>query len=182
MLMTLGSKEQKNKFLQLLALAHQIKKSELSDFWSNDKFIHSIKFHQAAFFAAKHCKEHGDTLYMLKILDFFDYGSKNYLKAIAWFECRTGFNFEVSRKLIKIKARNNEKIEENFQALGDFLKTYKGILPVIDGKELDEPEFIEDTNNFDRKRDSIDEFDLINSPLRIAGKNVFGGYGTGKKR
>lgn len=180
--MTHGNKEQKNKFLHLLALAHQIKKSELAEFWSNDKFTHSLKFHQAAVFAAKHCKEHGDTTYMLKILDFFGYGSINYLKTVAWFENRTGFNFEVTKNLIRIKTKNNEKIEENLEVLGDFLKNYKGILPVIEQNELDEPEYIENSNNIHSRRDSIDEFDLIDSPLRIAGKQVFGGYGTGKRR
>ena len=75
-----------------------------------------------------------------------------------------------------------KKIEENFQVLGDFLKNYKGVLPVIEENELDEPEYIEDSNNIHSRRDSIDEFDLIDSPLRIAGKQVFGGYGTGKRR
>ena len=65
---------------------------------------------------------------------------------------------------------------------GEFLKTYKGPLPVIKSQKAEiEEDYIEKYKKY--SKEPRDEFYLIeNTSMKIGGRTVLGGYGTGKKR
>ena len=64
----------------------------------------------------------------------------------------------------------------------EFLKTYKGPLPEVKSQKTEiEEGYKEKYKKY--SKEPRDEFDLIdNTSMKIGGRAVFGGYGTGKKR
>ena len=123
-------KRNKDKFQKILKTVSEISKSELAPFLDHKKFLHSTLFHQIAVFAAMHYKEHSDSTPIMQVLDFTKLKGTEYLKAVRWFEYRTGTCFFIEDNKLK-KSKSNTLLDENYQMFGDFLKTYKGPLPVI---------------------------------------------------
>ncbi|ENU31741.1 MULTISPECIES: hypothetical protein [Acinetobacter] len=174
-------KRNKDKFQKLLSTVSEISKSELAPFLDHKKFLHSTLFHQIAVFAAMHYKEHSNSTPIMQVLDFTKLKGTEYLKAVRWFEYRTGTCFFIEDNKLK-KSKSNTLLDENYQMFGEFLKTYKGPLPEIKSQKAEiEEVYIEKYKKY--SKEPRDEFDLIeNTSMKIGGRTVFGGYGTGKKR
>lgn len=175
------AKKQQEKYFRILEQVKKIRDSELGSFWDQKKFLNSTLFHQIAVFAALHCKNHGDSTYITKVLEFTKFQSIEYSKAVRWFEYRTGKSFIIEDKKLRMNG-SNDFSDENYQSFSEFLKTYKGPLPEIKSQKAEiEEDYIEKYKKY--SKEPRDEFDLIeNTSMRIGGRTVFGGYGTGKKR
>lgn len=168
------------KWLQTLNFLEKIKNSELSHFLDTNKLIHSMIFHQIASGAARHLCEHRDLAYVQNVLGFFPYKSNYYLKAIVWFNSRTGLDFMIIDGKLKLNRDKNHEINEDILNFGDFLKTYKGPLPLMkEEKTRNTPKIKNKDNNSGYMPDKLD---LINGSLKLGGKRVFGGYGTSKRK
>lgn len=115
----------------------------------------------------------------MQVLDFTKLKGTEYLKAVRWFEYRTGTCFFIEDNKLK-KSKSNTLLDENYQMFGEFLKTYKGALPEIKSQKAEiEEDYIEKYKKY--SKEPRDEFDLIeNTSMKIGGRTVFGGYGTGK--
>jgi hypothetical protein len=128
-------KRNKDRFQKLLRTVSEISKSELAPFLDHKKFLHSTLFHQIAVFAAMHYKEHSDSTPIMQVLDFTKLKGTEYLKAVRWFEYRTGTCFFIEDNKLK-KSKSNTLLDENYQMFGEFLKTYKGPLPEIKSQKI----------------------------------------------
>ena len=87
----------------------------------------------------------------MQVLDFTKLKGTEYLKAVRWFEYRTGTCFFIEDNKLK-KSKSNTLLDENYQMFGEFLKTYKGALPEIKSQKAEiEEDYIEKslyTTNF----------------------------------
>jgi len=175
-----------DKNRKLLADILAIKQSELSSFFDSRKFINSMLAHQIAVSAAYHYKNHKDSSYMNQFLSLFPFGSTEYLKTLRWFEYRTRISLVIIDKKIKKNPENTLK-DENYQIIGEFIKQYNGPLPEVKftAKSQEKIAITPDDKKKQSKfgRDPRDEHDLIDqTPMRIGGQIILGGYGTGKRR
>lgn len=177
-------KRTRGKYQKILNTVNEISKSELASFWDQKNFLDSTLFHQIAVFAAMHFKNHDDSTYITQLLDFTKFKSTDYLKAVRWFEYRTGKSLIIIDGKLKKNSENTLK-DKNYQTFGNFMREYNGPLPEVKFINKEKKEIILDSGEKESKfgREPRDEYDLIdNAPMHIGGRRVVGGYGTGKRK